>query len=291
MTEAEKIPMKCYYDLLEDILENGVKSDDRTGTGTLSLFGRQLRFNLNEGFPLLPGKFTPFNLVAAELLWFLSGSTNNEELRELNGNGRATIWEEWAENSNVGPMYGFQWRKWGNHRYWTGIDQILELVNGIKESPNSRRHIVSAWDVDHLPDEGLSPQDNVIAGNMALAPCHYSFQMNVSEGRLSCLVNMRSSDTFLGLPFNIASYALLTHLIAGVTGLSVGDLIFSLGDAHLYSNHIDQAKELLARDHSRFPLASLAINSKITSIDDFTLNDLTVIDYLSYGSIKAPVAI
>lgn len=288
---TNEIPMKCYYDLLEEILLHGVQSDDRTGVGTLSLFGRQLRFNLNEGFPLLPGKFTPFNLVAAELLWFLKGSTDNEELRALNGNERPTIWEEWQVNGEVGPMYGHQWRKWGSHKHWDGIDQIQELIEGLKQRPNSRRHVVSAWNIDNLPDESKTPAENVLWKYMALAPCHYAFQMNVSEGRLSCLVNMRSSDTFLGLPFNIASYALLTHMVAKVCNLTVGDLIFSLGDAHIYRNHINQVNELLDRDHSVFPLSTLIFKRIIDSIDDFTLNDLAVIDYKSYSSIKAPVAI
>ena len=294
---TEQIPMKGYYDLLEEILLNGVKSDDRTGVGTYSLFGRQLRFNLNEGFPLLPGKFTPFNLVAAELLWFLKGSTDNEDLRALNGNDRPTIWEEWADSDgDLGPIYGHQWRRWWcDTRINEGeilVDQIANLIEGLKKRPFSRRHIVSAWNVADLPDESLSPQENVYRDKMALAPCHYTFQMYVDgDNRLSCLVNMRSSDTFLGLPFNIASYALLTHMIAEVCHLSVGDLIFSLGDVHIYSNHVDQVNELLDRDHYRFPLSTLVFKRTINSIDDFTLNDLAVINYKSYSSIQAPVAI
>ena len=288
---SEVIPMKEYYDLLEDILLHGASSDDRTGVGTFSVFGRQLRFNLNEGFPLLPGKFTPFNLVAAELLWFLKGSTDNEELRALNGNNRATIWEEWVgEGGDLGPIYGQQWRSWLGD-YDGNADQIANLIEGIKKRPSSRRHIVSVWNVDYLPDEEVSPKRNVWNGQMALAPCHYAFQMHVSEGRLSCMVNMRSCDTFLGLPFNIASYALLTHMIAEVCNLTVGDLIFSLGDTHIYSNHIEQVNELLNRDHSKFPLSTLILKRTIDSIDDFTLNDFAVINYKSYGSIKAPVAI
>ena len=292
-TEMEDtVPMYPYYDLLEEILCTGSLSDDRTGIGTLSLFGKQLRFNLNEGFPLLPGKFTPFNLVAAELLWMLSGSTNNEDLRALNGNDRPTIWEEWVgEDGDLGPIYGQQWRSWLGD-YDGNADQIANLIKGIKERPSSRRHVVSAWNVDYLPDESVSPEQNVWGSQMALAPCHYAFQMHVdSNNRLSCMVNMRSSDTFLGLPFNIASYALLTHMIAHITDLTVGDLIMSLGDVHVYKNHIEQVYELLGRDHSQHPLPTLIIKRKIDSIDDFTLNDFAVINYQSYPAIKAPVAI
>jgi len=292
-TEMEDaVPMYPYYDLLDEILCTGSLSDDRTGTGTLSLFGKQLRFNLNKGFPLLPGKFTPFKLVANELLWFLSGSTDNEELRRMNGNDKPTIWEEWADrDGDLGPIYGYQWRKW-----WcdgeSNVDQIDNLIEGLIERPFSRRHIVSAWNVADIPYEYWSPKENVINGRMALAPCHYAFQMHVdSDGRLSCMVNMRSSDTFLGLPFNIASYALLTHMIAHITDLTVGDLIMSLGDVHIYRNHIEQVHELLDRDHTQHPLPTLIIKRKIDSIDDFTLSDFAVINYQSYPAIKAPVAI
>lgn len=288
-----KYPMAEYYDLLADILENGEESDDRTGTGTRSVFGRQMRFNLNEGFPLLTGKFTPFNLIAAELLWFLSGSTNNEELRKLNGNDRATIWEEWANSrGNLGPIYGKQWRHWDESQYAQGTDQIDELIEGLKSRPSSRRHLVSAWNASDLPYETLKPQENVAGGFMALAPCHFAFQMHVSkERRLSCHVNVRSSDTFLGLPFNIASYALLTHMVAEVTGLCVGDLIVTLGDAHIYNNHMNQVEELLSRDLTAFPLPTLVIKRPVESIDDFTMDDFTIINYQSWKAIKAPVSI
>lgn len=293
--------MSPYYDLLKDIMENGTDGDDRTGTGTRSLFGRQLRFDLNDGFPLLPGKFTPFKLVATELLWFLSGSTNNEDLRTLNGNDRDTIWEEWSSNGEsvfskkgeIGPLYSEQWREWLNVSCGAvkTIDQIANLIEGIRRNPNSRRHIVSAWNVADLPDENKSIQQNLDNNKMGLAPCHYCFQMDVTGDKLSCMVNIRSSDTFLGLPFNIASYALLTHMVAEVCNLGVGDLIVSIGNAHIYSNHFDQVNELLSRDLTAFPLPVLEIARTVKSIDDFKLYDFNVINYQSYSSILAPVAI
>lgn len=299
--EKNKTMMLSYYDLLRDILENGTDGDDRTGTGTRSLFGKQLRFDLSDGFPLLPGKYTPFKLVATELLWFLSGSTNNEDLRKLNGNNRDTIWEEWSSNGesvrsekgSIGPLYPEQWREWFNISgdAVKTIDQIANLIEGIRRNPNSRRHIVSAWNVADLPDEHKSIQQNLDNNKMGLAPCHYCFQMDVTKGKLSCLVNIRSSDTFLGLPFNIASYALLTHMIAEVCNLKLGDLIVSIGNAHIYHNHIDQVNELLSRDLTAFPLPILHIERTIKSIDDFKLEDFKVINYQSYSSISAPVAI
>ena len=298
---SPNVPMACYYDLLAEILREP-SSNERTGTGARKVFGRQLRFNLNEGFPLLTGKHVPFKLVASELLWFLSGSTNNNDLRKLNGNDRSTIWEEWASDGKsgrsakgaLGPMYSEQWREWfyiNGAGSIASIDQIVELIENIKKRPNSRRHLVSAWNVADLPDESISPQQNVDQGRMAIAPCHFSFQMDVNDDRLSCMVNMRSADMFLGVPFNIGSYALLTHMIAEVTGLCVGDLIVSMGNAHIYDNHVDQVKEMLCRDLTAFPLSTLMIKRKINSIDDFTLNDLEVINYKSHESIKASVAI
>jgi thymidylate synthase len=284
--------MNNYYELLEDILKNGKESDDRTGVGTLSVFGRQLRYDLNDGFPLLTGKHTSFRLIAAELLWFLSGSTDNEDLRRLNGDDRPTIWEEWQnERGGLGRIYGHQWRFWNEGQYTAPIDQIAELIEGIIERPHSRRHVVSAWNASDLPCEDASPKENASVGLMSLAPCHYSFQMNVQDDKLSCLVNIRSSDTFLGLPFNIASYALLTHMIAKVTNLGVGELIVSLGNAHIYKNHIDQVKELLSRDRDTYPLPTLFLNANITDIDDFNMTDMMIVDYKSHPAIKAPVAI
>ena len=318
--------MDQYYDLLEELLADGNDSDDRTGTGTLSLFGKHLEFDLKKGFPLLPGKFTPFKLVANELLWFLSGSTDNEELRRMNGNNKPTIWEEWAdEDGDLGCIYGYQWRKW-----WcdgvTYVDQIDNLIEGLIERPFSRRHIVSAWNVADLPDEGVSPKDNVKNNKMALAPCHAFFQfgvrklsfeertdlcndcmitsithqgafkkildgMNVPKYSLSCHLYQRSCDFYLGAPFNIASYALLTHMIANVVGMTVDKLHISFGDVHLYKNHIEQANELLSRDLSLYPLCRLEIDKKYNSIDDFTIYSFDILGYQSHPKIYAPISV
>lgn len=318
--------MYQYYDLLQDILDNGNDSDDRTGTGTLSLFGKHLEFDLNKGFPLLPGKFTPFKLVANELLWFLSGSTNNEQLRRMNGNDKPTIWEEWAdENGDLGCIYGYQWRKW-----WcdgvTYVDQIDNLIEGLIERPFSRRHIVSAWNVADLPDEGVSPKDNVKNNKMALAPCHAFFQfgvrklsffertkycpsdiqpseyyeeeyhkimddMKTPKYALSCHLYVRSQDFFLGTPFNIASYALLTHMIANVVDMVPDILHISIGDAHIYKNHIEQTEELLSRDLSLYPLCQLEIDKKYHCIDDFTLSSFNIVGYKSHPKIEAPISV
>jgi thymidylate synthase len=319
--------MDCYYNLLEEILNDGNDSDDRTGTGTLSLFGKHLDFDLKKGFPLLPGKFTPFKLVANELLWFISGSTNNEELRRMNGNDKPTIWEEWAdEDGYLGPIYGSQWRNWAKTGCDSGIDQIANLITGLKERPFSRRHIISAWNVSDLPDESISPQDNVSNFSMALAPCHAFFQfgvrklsfqerikycpsdispteyyeeeyhkimddMKTPKYALSCHLYQRSCDTFLGLPFNIASYALLTHMIANVVDMVPDRLHISFGDVHLYKNHLDQANELLGRDLSLYPLPTLEIDTGIKSIDDFTFESFTLHNAISHARIPAPIAI
>ena len=308
-----KIPMKPYYDLLNDIMQNGNDSDDRTGVGTRAVFGRQIRFDLRDGFPLLPGKFTPFKLVAAELLWFLSGSTNNEDLRKLNQSDKDTIWEGWTgPGGDLGPIYGYQWRHW-NDEFEIGVDQIAILVDNLRNRPFSRRHIVSAWNPTDLPDEDFSPQNNAAHGLMALAPCHMSFQMQVrkltSHERhaiahkygteesipqlgLSCHMYQRSADTFLGVPFNIASYALLTEMIAHVTGYAPLELIISFGDVHIYRNHVDQVSELLSRDLSVFELPRLKFAKLFNSIDDFkSIHDFELVGYKSHPSIKAPVAI
>ena len=317
--------MDRYYDLLQEILDNGNDSDDRTGTGTLSLFGKHLDFDLKKGFPLLPGKFTPFKLVAAELLWFLKGSTNNETLRELNGNDKPTIWEEWAdEDGDLGCIYGYQWRKWwcDGERY---VDQIAELITGLIERPFSRRHIVSAWNVADLPDESVSPQQNVSDNRMALAPCHAFFQFYVRKlsfhertkycvsdiqpseyyeeyhkimddlktprYALSCHLYQRSCDTFLGLPFNIASYALLTEMVANVVNMVPDMLHMSFGDTHLYKNHLVQANELLSRDLSLYPLPTLEIACGINNIDDYTYESFTLHNAISHARIPAPIAV
>jgi thymidylate synthase len=264
--------MKQYLDLLTDILENGVKKDDRTGTGTVSVFGRQLRFDLQKGFPLLTTKKLHIRSIIHELLWFLSGDTNIKYLQE---NG-VTIWDEWAdENGDLGPVYGAQWRSWKGADGQT-IDQISEVINQIKTNPNSRRLLVSAWNVGEI-------------GKMKLPPCHYAFQFYVADGKLSCMWQQRSVDTFLGLPFNIASYALLTHMIAQQCDLEVGELIFTGGDVHLYLNHIEQAKLQLTREPR--PLPKLVIKRKPESIFDYKFEDFEIVDYNPHPHIKAPVSV
>ncbi|HZG59270.1 MAG TPA: thymidylate synthase [Anoxybacillus sp.] len=264
--------MKQYLDLLNDILENGVKKDDRTGTGTLSVFGRQLRFDLQKGFPLLTTKKLHIRSIIHELLWFLSGDTNIKYLQE---NG-VTIWDEWAdENGDLGPVYGAQWRSWKGADGQT-IDQISEVIEQIKTNPNSRRLLVSAWNVAEID-------------KMKLPPCHYAFQFYVADGKLSCMWQQRSVDTFLGLPFNIASYALLTHMIAQQCDLEVGELIFTGGDVHLYLNHIEQAKLQLTREPR--PLPKLVIKRKPDSIFDYKFEDFEIVDYHPHPHIKAPVAV
>ena len=227
--------MKQYLDLMRHVKENGVQKGDRTGTGTISVFGYQMRFDLSEGFPLVTTKKCHLKSIIHELLWFLKGETDTKYLVD---NG-VKIWNEWADDGQLGPVYGYQWRNWpapnGTH-----IDQIEEVIQLLKDKPNSRRIIVSAWNVADLPDESISPQDNVKKGQMALAPCHAFFQFYVADGKLSCQLYQRSADIFLGVPFNIASYALLTMMVAQVVGLEPGDFIHTLGDAHLYNNHLEQ---------------------------------------------------
>lgn len=261
-----------YEDLLRDTLANGVVKGDRTGTGTRSVFGRQLRFNLAEGFPLITTKRVHFKSIAYELLWFLRGESNVSWLRD---NG-VTIWNEWADEAGeLGPVYGVQWRSWptpsGEH-----IDQISEVIEQIKINPDSRRLIVSAWNPADIPQ-------------MALAPCHAFFQFYVADGKLSCQLYQRSADLFLGVPFNIASYALLTHLVAEQTGLEVGDFVWTGGDCHIYDNHIDQVTEQLSREP--FALPRLAINSSPQSIFDYAFEDFEVVGYEHHPAIKAPVAV
>ncbi|MBB3869080.1 thymidylate synthase [Parageobacillus toebii NBRC 107807] len=264
--------MRQYLQLLEDILENGVEKDDRTGVGTLSVFGRQLRFNLQEGFPLLTTKKLHIRSIIYELLWFLKGDTN---VRYLQENG-VTIWDEWAdENGELGPIYGAQWRSWKGADGKT-VDQISWVIEEIKRNPNSRRLLVSAWNVAELD-------------KMKLPPCHYAFQFYVADGKLSCMWQQRSVDTFLGLPFNIASYALLTHMIAQQCDLDVGELIFSGGDVHLYKNHLEQAKLQLTREPR--PLPKLVIKRKPASIFEYEFEDFEIVDYDPHPHIKAPVAV
>lgn len=264
--------MKQYHDLLQHILDKGTKKEDRTGTGTISVFGYQMRFDLNEGFPCLTTKKLHLRSIIHELLWFLKGETNIQYLKENN----VSIWDEWAdENGNLGPVYGSQWRSWpaadGRH-----IDQITQVLDQLKNNPDSRRIIVSAWNVGEID-------------KMALPPCHAFFQFYVADGKLSCQLYQRSADTFLGVPFNIASYALLTMMMAQVCGLKPGDFVHTLGDAHLYSNHLEQARLQLTREFR--PLPQLKINPEIKDLFDFKFEDFELMNYDPYPHIKAAVAI
>ncbi len=277
--------MKQYLDLMRHVQESGNQKGDRTGTGTVSVFGYQMRFDLNEGFPLVTTKKCHLKSIIHELLWFLKGETSTQYLTD---NG-VKIWNEWAdENGELGPVYGYQWRNWPSPDA-RHIDQISEAINLLKANPNSRRIIVSAWNVADLPDESISPQDNVKQGKMALAPCHAFFQFYVADGKLSCQMYQRSADIFLGVPFNIASYALLTMMVAQVCDLKLGDFIHTLGDAHLYNNHLEQSEEQLAR--KPFPLPTLKIRNTRDSIFDFAFDDFELIDYQAHPHIKAPISI
>jgi len=264
--------VKQYLALMQHVLDNGIRKEDRTGTGTLSVFGYQMRFDLAEGFPAVTTKKLHFKSIIHELLWFLQGDTNIRYLRE---NG-VTIWDEWAdEQGNLGPVYGAQWRSWRGAD-GTTVDQISELIAQIKANPDSRRLIVSAWNVGEI-------------SKMALPPCHAFFQFYVADGRLSCQLYQRSADIFLGVPFNIASYALLTLMVAQVTGYKPGDFIHTLGDAHLYLNHLEQAKLQLSR--TPHPLPKMYLNPEVRSIFDFRFEDFQLRDYEAHPSIKAPVAV
>lgn len=277
--------MKQYLELMRHVKEQGSQKGDRTGTGTLSVFGYQMRFDLSKGFPLVTTKKCHLKSIIHELLWFLKGETNTKYLSD---NG-VKIWDAWADDSgDLGPVYGYQWRNWPAPDGKT-IDQISEIIQLIKNNPNSRRIIVSAWNVADLPDESISPQENVKAGKMALAPCHAFFQFYVADGKLSCQLYQRSADIFLGVPFNIASYALLTMMIAQVTNLEVGDFIHTLGDAHLYNNHLQQVDEQLSRSPKTLP--TLEINSEVKDIFDFKFEDFELKNYEAHPHIKAPISI
>ena len=277
--------MKQYLDLMRHVYDNGTQKGDRTGTGTKSVFGYQMRFDLSEGFPLVTTKKCHLRSIIHELLWFLKGDTNTQYLKD---NG-VSIWDEWAtDTGDLGPVYGFQWRSWpvpnGEH-----IDQIGQLIEQIKKNPNSRRLIVSAWNVADLPNEAISPQANVENNKMALAPCHAFFQFYVADGKLSCQLYQRSADIFIGVPFNIASYALLTMMIAQACDLEPGDFVHTFGDAHLYSNHMEQAALQLTR--TPMPLPTMKINPDVKDIFAFTFDDFELVGYESHAHIKAPIAI
>lgn len=261
--------MKQYLDLLQDIMDNGVDKLDRTGVGTRSVFGRQMRFDLSKGFPLVTTKKVHLKSIIHELLWFIKGSTN---IKYLQDNG-VRIWNEWAdENGNLGPVYGSQWRNWNGE----GIDQLAEVIDKLKHNPNDRRMIVSAWNVGKIAE-------------MRLPPCHMMFQFYVADNKLSCMLYQRSCDMFLGVPFNIASYALLTMMIAQVCGLEPGEFVHTLGDTHIYHNHFEQVREQLSRQPLSLPVMKL--NPTVKNIDDFTYDDFTLEGYESYGKLAAPVAV
>ena len=279
--------MKAYLDLMQDVVDNGFDKGDRTGVGTRSVFGRQIRFNLQEGFPLVTTKKVHLRSIIYELLWFLRGSTDNTWLQER----KVSIWNEWAlENGDLGPIYGKQWRSWQCPNGEV-VDQISEVIEQIRTKPNSRRLIVSAWNPAELPDESIGPQDNVREGRMALAPCHCLFQFYVADGKLSCQLYQRSADLFLGVPFNIASYALLTHVIAQQCDLEVGEFVHTFGDCHLYQNHLtdDIVFEQLKREPRGLP--TLVIKRKPESIFEYELEDFEFAGYDPHPGIKAPIAI
>ena len=264
--------MQQYHDLLSHVLEHGTDRDDRTGTGTRGVFGHQMRFDLSDGFPLLTTKKLHLRSILYELLWFLNGESNVRWLQER----KVTIWDEWAdENGDLGPVYGVQWRSWPDGKGGT-IDQIARLIDGIRNNPNSRRHIVTAWNPAEIEE-------------MALPPCHVLFQFYVADGKLSCQLYQRSADIFLGVPFNIASYAFLTHMVAQVTGLEVGDFVHTLGDAHLYHNHFQQARLQLTRTPRALP--KLVIKRTPDSVFDFEFEDFEIVGYEADPTIKAPIAV
>ena len=277
--------MRQYLDLLQDILDNGVEKGDRTGTGTISVFGRQFRHDLGDGFPLLTTKKLHFKSIANELIWFLSGDTNTRWLKE---NG-VSIWDEWAtDEGELGPIYGAQWTNWPT-KEGGSINQIDYVVDTLRNNPDSRRILFHGWNVEYLPDEGISPQDNVRAGRMALPPCHLLYQFYVAGGRLSSQLLIRSSDSFLGLPYNTASLALLTHMLAQQCDLEPGEIIITTGDSHIYSNHLEQVREQLGREPRALP--QLNILRRPDSIYDYRFEDFEVVGYDPHAHIAAPVAV
>lgn len=277
--------MHAYLDLLNDVMQNGVDKHDRTGTGTRSVFGRQLRYDLAQGFPLLTTKKLHIRSILHELLWFLTGDTN---IRYLKENG-VSIWDEWAtESGELGPVYGAQWRRWKGED-GQEFDQIAALVEGLKNNPDSRRHIINGWNVALLPDERKKPWENAAQGKMALPPCHVLYQFYVANGKLSASLYIRSNDLFLGNPYNTASLAFLTHMLAQQCDLEVGEIVLSIGDAHIYSNHFEQVKEQLSRTPG--PLPKLVIKRKPKSIFDYQFDDFEIVDYHAQPHIKAPIAV
>lgn len=274
--------MKQYHDLLKHVLEHGNQKGDRTGIGTLSVFGYQMRFDLSEGFPMVTTKKLHLKSIVHELLWFLKGDTNVGYLQE---NG-VRIWNEWADdNGNLGPVYGHQWRNWNSEE----IDQIKEVIQTLKHNPNSRRMLVSAWNPSVLPDTSISFSENVANGKAALPPCHAFFQFYVANGKLSCQLYQRSADIFLGVPFNIASYALFTMMMAQVCGYEPGYFIHTFGDAHIYNNHMEQVELQLSRDLR--PLPTMKLNPEVTNILDFKFEDFELVDYNPHPHIKGVVAV
>ncbi|MGK7295678.1 MAG: thymidylate synthase [Candidatus Wenzhouxiangella sp. M2_3B_020] len=277
--------MKAYHDLLRRVLESGVEKSDRTGTGTLSVFGHQMRFDLAGGFPLVTTKKLHLKSIVHELLWFIAGDTN---IGYLNEHG-VTIWDEWAdENGDLGPIYGRQWRAWpvpegGEH------DQLTAIVDRIRRRPDSRRHLVTAWNPPYLPDEKIRPSENPANGRMALAPCHAMFQFWVADGRISLQLYQRSADCFLGVPFNIASYALLLMMVAQVTGLKAHEFIHTFGDAHIYLNHLEQVRTQLEREP--YPLPEMRLSPERERLEDFRFEDFELVGYRAHPPIKAPIAV
>ncbi|ATA94272.1 thymidylate synthase [Capnocytophaga canimorsus] len=274
--------MKVYLDLLQHILDKGYQKEDRTGTGTISTFGYQMRFDLSEGFPLVTTKKVHLKSIIHELLWFLKGDTNIDYLTQ---NG-VRIWNEWAdEKGDLGPIYGHQWRNWNNE----GIDQIKQTIQTLKKNPESRRMLVSAWNPSVLPDSSCSFAENVAEGKAALPPCHAFFQFYVADGKLSCQLYQRSADVFLGVPFNIASYALLTMMIAQVCGYQYGDFVHTFGDVHIYTNHLEQVQLQLSRTPRALPI--MKINPQVKDIFDFTFDDFTLEGYDPFPAIKGQVSV
>ncbi len=274
--------MKQYHDLLKHILEKGVKKEDRTGTGTISVFGYQMRFDLSEGFPVMTTKKLHLRSIIHELLWFIKGDTNIKYLKD----NKVSIWDEWADdNGDLGPIYGHQWRNWNSE----GLDQLKEVIEQIKKNPDSRRHIIAAWNPSVLPDTSVTFAKNVANGKSALPPCHAWFQFYVADGKLSCQLYQRSADVFLGVPFNIASYALFTMMIAQVCDLEVGEFVHTFGDAHIYLNHLDQVKLQLSRDF--YPLPEMNVNPNIRNIEDFKYEDFELVGYEAHPTIKGEISV